>query len=404
MTPDQSGYQPALAVRLFLAGGATALVYQSGCYEAVSRASDCEWAPVPLSGFEKAEACLRDLPPSDTAIRICALRPGAPIRVTETRQIMIRVDGEAVPSLRNQQRLRVSTDKDFISFKFVNYLGRAHVFFQSGEDLLLEVVPEKISYEDDYRSLTEDIASRCAELLLDDASPTANQFSPDGASKPMTLLSRFMFIRQLACPGVIEGIFEEIRSNPDRKLIRLREMVPYGTAAPSPKVFTSPLAHASSWHLQKRGAAVSFVPGFHEADRKEDSIDTEANRFVKFALGVFKKICSEVALKSEISSQNRIEAADLKARIERIENSAFFKKVGRLRVMPSGNQVLQKRSGYRRILQILALCAVAPSLKWDGQDRAFEGEARNIALLYEYWLFFELNRIIRMLPGCTGFT
>jgi predicted component of viral defense system (DUF524 family) len=418
-------YKSALALRLHLGAsgdGNTAILYQDGSYDEFS-APDAQWLPLKVKGFCKAEYCPASID-HKASILVSTDGTGAPARIKETISFMLRIEGAddvPLPSFRNEKNklLRVSKDKDFIKFTFVNYLGLAHLFFDGNLDLALEVVPDKIGYDDDYRMLTEDIASECAELLLDYTSPTSNLFSA-GSDSPKTLMGQFLFLRQLGCPGVIEGIFEAIRSNPERKLMRLREMVPFGTTRPSPKVFTSPLQHASNWVNSGTSSKPMFLPAMYEADRKKDSTDTEANRFVKFALGFFRRICQGIvkanqAKQSSTGSSNENnqpdsekvqwqtvhEAEDLEKRIGNIERSTFFKDIGPLRIMPSGNQVLQKRSGYRRMLQVYALCSVAPKLEWDGSDDVYEGESRNIALLYEYWLFFELSRIIHDLDGCT---
>jgi hypothetical protein len=43
---------------------------------------------------------------------------------------------------------------------------------------------------------------------------------------------------------------------------------------------------------------------------------------------------------------------------------------------------------------------LALQLNWKGKDSVYEGESKNIALLYEYWLFFELVKVIKSIDGC----
>lgn len=43
---------------------------------------------------------------------------------------------------------------------------------------------------------------------------------------------------------------------------------------------------------------------------------------------------------------------------------------------------------------------LALQLNWRGKDNVYEGESKNVALLYEYWLFFELYKIINSIDGC----
>ena len=46
---------------------------------------------------------------------------------------------------------------------------------------------------------------------------------------------------------------------------------------------------------------------------------------------------------------------------------------------------------------------LALQLDWEGQDKVYEGQARNIALLYEYWLVFQLIDILKKLGAEFGF-
>lgn len=68
--------------------------------------------------------------------------------------------------------------------------------------------------------------------------------------------------------------------------------------------------------------------------------------------------------------------------------------------MPVNNQVLEKREGYSQILNAFSMVDLTLQLDWKGKDDVYTGEAKNTALLYEYWLFFELRKIISEIDGC----
>ena len=68
--------------------------------------------------------------------------------------------------------------------------------------------------------------------------------------------------------------------------------------------------------------------------------------------------------------------------------------------MPQNNQILQKREGYSQIFAAYVMMDLALQLDWKGKDEVYEGESKNVALLYEYWLFFELYKIIKSIEGC----
>jgi len=92
------------------------------------------------------------------------------------------------------------------------------------------------------------------------------------------------------------------------------------------------------------------------------------------------------------------DARNLLTRLEGLLGSGFFREVGGAGTVPISNQTLQKREGYRDILRIWLLCGQAARLNWEGRDDVFNATVRNVAALYEYWLFFFLRRTIAALP------
>jgi hypothetical protein len=78
----------------------------------------------------------------------------------------------------------------------------------------------------------------------------------------------------------------------------------------------------------------------------------------------------------------------------------MFREVGRLQTFPIGNQVLQKRAGYRELLRTFVLAEIGASLalNWDVDD-LFGASQRNVATLYEYWVFLQLARSVGRVCG-----
>jgi hypothetical protein len=78
----------------------------------------------------------------------------------------------------------------------------------------------------------------------------------------------------------------------------------------------------------------------------------------------------------------------------------MFREVGRLGSFPSGNQVLQRRAGYRELLRTFVLTEVGArlALNWEVDD-VFGASQRNVATLYEYWAFLQLARSVGRVCG-----
>ncbi len=345
---------------------------------------------------------------------------GEPVlRVTETRRYIIRLEGNGkdineLPVLQNENNksLKIDRDENSVTFQFINYLGRTKASFidhDQRRDLIFEVVPNKMNYEDDYIELTESLAEKCSELLMEYSGATSNVFSQsDDDSK--TLLEQFIFLRRFCFSENLLGLFEAIKRNLDRMLVEDPEFKPIGCGVPSRKVFTHPFRYAQKWNrYESEDGQRHFLPAIVAVTQKRDSIDTVANRFLKFALEKFQYICDELisSLNQDGASKQTeclIEASYIQQMLDEILHDRFFEEIGRLEMMPQNNQVLQKREGYSEIFAAYSMVDLALQLDWDGENAVYDAESKNVALLYEYWLFFELGSVIKSIDGCDVIT
>jgi hypothetical protein len=62
--------------------------------------------------------------------------------------------------------------------------------------------------------------------------------------------------------------------------------------------------------------------------------------------------------------------------------------------LPLGSPTLQRREGYREVLQAWSHFAMAANLVWSGGDNVYGAGQRDVATLYEYWVFFALLKTI----------
>lgn len=337
------------------------------------------------------------------------------VRFTETKRYIIKIEkelGEAedLPHLQNEGNkfLRCDKDENSVTFQFVNYLGRSKVTFRNGAEtriLPIEVVPDKMDYEDDYIELTEALAEKCAGILLEYSGATSNLYSHTDNS-PETLLEQFIFLRQFCFGQNIQGLFESVKRNPDRVLVQEEEFRPLGGGTPSKRIFANPFTYGKRWQRINSSENGSYcVPQEIAVARKKDSLNTPANRFLKYAFERFDRICEELIESLRADGADRQteclkEAKAIHNMLERIKRDQFFDKVGSLDIMPRNNQVLQKREGYSQIFTAYSILDMALQLDWRGKDKVYEGESKNVALLYEYWLFFELYEIVKSIKGC----
>lgn len=337
------------------------------------------------------------------------------LRLFETKRYILRLVYEEnldieVPRFQNENNkfLKLEKDKDYITFQFVNYLGYSRINFthdNCGQQIVFEIALEKMNYEEDYIVLTEAIAQVCSELLLEYSGLTSNLFE-QSEEEHRTILEQFIFLRQFCYGNNLFSVFEAIKRNPDRVLSSDEIYKPIGCGIPSQKFYTHPFSYGKGWQKTKRAdGTFSIVPQMISVTQKQDSIDTPANRFVKYALEKFDSVCLELMNSLDAAggvkqAECLSEAKAIHNMLDEIFNDGFFDKIGKLDIMPQNNQVLQKREGYSQIFSAYSMIDLALRLNWSGHDDVYEGESKNVALLYEYWLFFELYKIIDSIDGC----
>lgn len=127
--------------------------------------------------------------------------------------------------------------------------------------------------------------------------------------------------------------------------------------------------------------------------RKSRDLDTLENRFVKFALAEFRAFLTHAQGVFEACPGWGASAAlsrRLAATVDDWLGRSLFREVGEMRFAPPGSPVLQRKAGYREVLRWWLRFRTAAELSWEGGEELFRAGQRDVASLYEYWLFFEL--------------
>lgn len=396
------------AVGYKIQGQCEARIYLAGTYNRI----DWESGSTSELGEQFINYALKDDASTACSVVIATGPDGSKVlRLIETKRYIVRlVNGEAegitLPRFQNETNKYVKCDRDqnTAEFQFINYLGRSRMLFDhtgGTSQLQFEVVPDKMDYEEDYIALTESLAEICSAMLLEYSGATSNTFVQSD-DEQRTLLEQFIFLRQFCYGQNLRSLIESIKRNPDRILDHEEEFKPFGCGRPSDRFYTNPFAYCREW-MQIAGGD-TYLPQTIAVTRKFDSLDTPANRFIKYALHRFDEVCEgliETLGKADGAKQAECynEALIIHDTLDDIFSDRFFDEIGPLDIMPQNNQVLQKREGYSQIFHAYGMLDMALQLDWKGMDEIYEGESKNIALLYEYWLFFELFKIIKSMDG-----
>ncbi len=265
------------------------------------------------------------------------------------------------------------------------------------ENILLEVQSLKSGYREDYRDMLELITEKCTDLLLQANAPVSHSFDIDYSKNTQTLYQRFAFVKSvIATDEFAEAVhrivtmpvtqWKETAENKDIRNARrftntnIRELLKSGNRTKLPQ-----------GHFLKN-YGIETLPERITTIRKMDSVDTPENRFIKHALEIFLKFSAEIHQAAIKSKQKKLEN-EAKMLVRILENKlqhSIFNEISRPTTLKLNSPVLQRKEGYREVLRVWLMFDLAAKLIWKGGEDVYGAGKKDIATLYEYWLFFKL--------------
>ena len=262
----------------------------------------------------------------------------------------------------------------------------------------LEVQSVKTTYREDYRSMLEDITEKCTDLILNHNSLVSQNLTVDFNADSATLYQRFAFIKSVIDTEEFESAVHKVLSAPVTKWMEsesindIRKNRRFNNSSIRQLVSLANRMEIPSGHPLKR--RLNSIPSKIKVNKKTESVDTPENRFVKHALVSFLNLCSEFVSKLDGNSRMKNEAEMLVEKIEQYLSHSIFNDISELKTLPLSSPVLQRKEGYREILRVWLMFNLASRLVWHGGDDVYDANKRDVATLYEYWLFFKLLDII----------
>ena len=258
----------------------------------------------------------------------------------------------------------------------------------------------KLEHEHEYQRMLREIADLAAEAVLQGFAPARTRASIQPGRAPRLLYQQFAILEaRLADPELTNAI-AEVTHRPHRDWVREAEWKPPGR----PLRVGAHAARALTAPGRRVRAAVpvgplTTVPSMIAHHRTEETTDTIPNRFVKFALEHWRELAArlgELLDSRQGAAYGRRGGAAVDRVVETLDGllgERLFVQVGRLHEMPTSNQVLLKREGYRQIFATFALIESSLDLQLELDD-AINPSQRNIASLYEYWTFLKLVEVL----------
>ena len=289
----------------------------------------------------------------------------------------------------NRGKIKTGIYVGTVSFIVYNVLNNAKV------NLQIEIRSVKADYRNDYRKMLTDITSYYTDLVMQQGSPVSQKFDVDYDSPQQTLYQKFAFVKSIIDNDGFDEAVHKVTSNPVRKWkntvtekridavrrLSRNEMRQITVRTDRTPICCGPMGLTS-------------LPRTLSVTQKTDTVDTHENQFVKYVLTAFYSFCSGLCSKKNATAQLKAEADGVCEKLAGYLTTSFFKEISSPTHLNIGSPVLQRKEGYREILQAWLMFDLAAKITWEGGDTVYEAGKKNVAVLYEYWLFFKLMEVV----------
>jgi predicted component of viral defense system (DUF524 family) len=265
----------------------------------------------------------------------------------------------------------------------------------------------------DFAWLVMSVVKAIRALALTVASPTALKTARTTPGAHYAY-EDFVFLRSIA-QDVSQAV-EQISRNPHRRVIRRVEsmdswLAPEIAPAELASIATDPRSIARVSEIEQRrlvspGARRMFTrserhfgPVRLPAGRREVDYDTYENRFVRFVVTNFRQRALSIADAARRAGRPSLarDADDIAVRFASLLRLTPFAEVGDLTTFASTSQVLLREDAYNRLLRLYREFVLTANVVWD-RFRTLQ-ENRDVARLYEMWVFLETVRAVGSVLG-----
>lgn len=264
----------------------------------------------------------------------------------------------------------------------------------------IEIKSVKAEYRTDYRKMLEDITAYYTDLVLMQGSPVTQKLEIDNDTPQQTLYQRYAFVRSIVESSAFQEAINKIVASPVRKWEETIVERDVSNVKRLSRRNMHQIASSRNRIPVYNGDEIGLPHGLNSVPRtltvayKRDTLDNQENQFVKFVLRSFSSFCSELRGKKNANDRLKAEIDKTMDVLNGHLSTLFFKQVSMPSQLNLNSPVLQRKEGYREILQAWLMFDLAAKLSWKGGDNVYEAGKRNVAVLYEYWVFFKLLEVI----------
>ena len=307
----------------------------------------------------------------------------------------------------NDISLKLIENGGFINFK--SYAGKTFLDIYDGDNCIfkepIEIRSKKINYDEQYKTMIEDLSSIYTELLFKINSPLYQPLKFKDIKKDENYYSNFIILTYLFKKENFPSIFEYLSRNLNSKLINYKNNVPISLASNIDELelintISNPenlVEVEDSFSILKINNKY-YAPLYINEINQVESIDTVENRFFKYFVFFISSL-----IKKLLENINEGYAFDKLKEYESIinfyESFNFFNDISNMDFIPFNSPILQKKEGYKEIFRFYLMFDFNFKLSWNNLTQNLESYQKQLYDLYEYWCFFQLVSILEELTN-----
>jgi len=212
----------------------------------------------------------------------------------------------------------------------------------------------KLEHEREYQRMLRDIADLAAEAVLQGFAPASTSTAIMSAKAPRLLYQQFAILQARLADDELQDAIAEVIHRPQRGWVRETEWRapgrPLKMGGDVARALTGPGRRV---RIATAVGSLDTLPSTIGSHRTDETVDTVANRFVKFALTHWRELAARLGdiLASRVGSASGVRGTAAVDRVVETLDDAlsepFFRQVGQLQELPTSNQRAIARSSRR---------------------------------------------------------
>ncbi len=293
----------------------------------------------------------------------------------------------------------------FFEVRFENQLGLSQIQPLAGvtplcPPLVVEVLspkfPSPLAHLEFYSTLLDDLYLRASRLPFTFAAPTTR--TARESLRPPTPLFTLHYL--CAHAQEINATIATVLARPHRQLRDHPQFIPLHEASEADAdvligILQSPEEWVPNRTLPLARRLGGYAPRRVWQRQPEETFDTPENRFVLSFLGAL--LAATEALPNapwwhSVPQARQRTVRELTSVLRQTRLHSMFTDVGQMQRLPASSQVLLRREGYRQMLGLWQQFHRSRRPVFEPLQHALE--VRDVATLYEMWVFFALTEQI----------